>query len=381
MKKYLSLLILLIFAASDSFYSQSFQNEKDSLITVTFSVVGDLMVHSPQFKSAKIESNNYDFKPVFVEIKPYLEKADFTMGNLETVFAGEERGFSGYPAFNTPDEFLHALKYAGFDLLFTANNHAYDKGKKGLERTIKLIEENDMQFSGTFKSEEEQDFIVIKNINGIKFTVLSYSYLLNMGIPKENEYLINIIEKRKIRNDILKAKESGLDFVIVYFHFGNEDEHEPSAYQKDIVENAIKYGADIILASHTHTIQPVEIYKPQNSKLTESFVTYSLGNFISNQRWRYSDAGVILNFTVSKNIKSDSLFISELNFIPTWVHKSVNKNGSAYKILPAEIYGNDLMNLNVMETDKKLMKQSFQDTIEIVTKYSNQIKLKSVLKE
>ena len=192
---------------------------------------------------------------------------------------------------------------------------------------------------------------------------------------------MNIIEKRKIRNDILKAKEMNMDFVIVYFHFGNEDEHEPSAYQKDIVENTIKYGADIILASHTHTIQPIEIYKPHNSKLTESFVTYSLGNFISNQRWRYSDAGVILNFSVSKNIKSDSLFISELNFIPTWVYKNVHKNGSTYKILPAEIYEQDLINFSATESDKKLMKQSFQDTIEIVTKYSKQIKLQSVLKE
>ena len=381
MKKYYCILVLIIIVSNNFIYSQQIVSKEDSLITVSFSVVGDLMVHSPQFKSAKIDSNKYDFQPVFDEIKPYLEKADFTMGNLETVFAGEERGFSGYPAFNTPDEFLHALKYSGFDLLFTANNHAYDKGKKGVERTIKLIEENGLQYSGTFKTKEEQDSIFINNINGIKFTVLSYSYLTNVGIPKENEYLLNIIEKRKIRNDILKAKEMNMDFVIVYFHFGNEDEHEPSAYQKDIVENTIKYGADIILASHTHTIQPIEIYKPHNSKLTESFVTYSLGNFISNQRWRYSDAGVILNFSVSKNIKSDSLFISELNFIPTWVYKNVHKNGSTYKILPAEIYEQDLINFSATESDKKLMKQSFQDTIEIVTKYSKQIKLQSVLKE
>lgn len=381
MKKKHLLFLLLNLSYSGLLFPQELITENDTIIKVSFSVVGDLMVHSPQFKAAKVDSNKYDFKPVFEEIKPYLEKADFTMGNLETVFAGKEKGYSGYPVFNTPDEFLHALKYAGFDLLFTANNHAYDKGKKGVESTIKLIEENGLQYSGTFKTKQEQDSIFINNINGITFTVLSYSYLTNAGIPKGNEYLLNIIEKRKIKSDILKAKKSGLDFVIVYFHFGNEDEHEPSSYQKDIVENTIKYGADIILASHTHTIQPVEIYKPQNSKLAESFVTYSLGNFISNQRWRYSDAGVILNFSVSKNINNDSLFISELNFIPTWVYKSVDKNVTKYKILPAEIYEEDLENLTATETDKKLMKQSFEDTVDIITKYSKQIKVKSVLKE
>lgn len=381
MKNNSLILFILILFDSNLLFSQEQISKNDSLATVSFAVVGDLMVHSPQFKSALVDSNKYDFKPVFEEIKPYLEKADFTMGNLETVFAGKEKGYSGYPIFNTPDEFLDALKYAGFDLLFTANNHAYDKGKNGIERTIKIIEENGIQYSGTFKTKEEQDSIFIRNINGIKFTVLSYSYLTNVGIPKENIYLLNIIEKRKIRKDILKAKESGLDFVIVYFHFGDEYGREPSGYQKDIVENTIKYGADIILASHTHTIQPIEIYKPIYSKFTESFVTYSLGNFISNQRWRYSDAGVILNFAVSKNITKDSLFISELNFIPTWVHKSLNKNGSNYKILPAEIYEQDLINFSATESDKKLMKQSFEDTVDIITKYSNQMKVKSVLKE
>lgn len=377
--KILFILFFLLFYPATNF-SQEIR-EYDSLTTASFSAVGDLIVHGQQLKYAKIDSLTYEFKPVFREIKQYLQSADFTMANLETVFAGIEKGYSGYPSFNTPDSFLDALKYAGIDFLFTANNHALDFNRSGLERTINLLNSSKVGFSGTFLHKEEKDSIKIIEVNGITFTILSYSYLANKNIDKGYEYMLNTIKLGQIRRNILKAKSMNLDLVIVYLHFGNEYENEPSNYQIETVKSIKSYGADIILASHTHSIQPVEMYKPVNSKLDSGFVAYSLGNFISNQRWRYSDAGVILNFTIEKKIINDSLYISDFSFIPTWVYKGNTGNGKEFLILPAEYSQNELNPPYIKSKDLELMKQSFNDTKKIITQKTGRLKLKSILKE
>ena len=110
-------------------------------VEITFSAVGDLMCHSTQFNYAKVGPDSFDFSGVYAGVRDYLKNPDFLMGNLETTFAGKKYPYVGYPIFNTPDDFFHDLKKAGFDLLFTANNHSIDKGLFGLQRTISLMKE------------------------------------------------------------------------------------------------------------------------------------------------------------------------------------------------------------------------------------------------
>ena len=100
-----------------------------------------------------------------------------------------------------------------------------------------------------------------------------------------------------------------------------------------------------------------------------------MGNFISNQRWRYSDAGVILNIQISKNIFTDSVFISEVNYLPTWVFKGQTEKGREYIILPLTIDVNDSSYYYLTGNDKKLMMEAFNDTREIITKYNSKIRL------
>ena len=222
------------------------------------------------------------------------------------------------------------------------------------------------------------DSIRIIELKGLRFALLSYSYTNNSGILlKENKHLLNIIEKNKIAEDIKKAKTKRPDLIIVYFHFGKEYELEPSDYQKELVSHTVNSGADIILGSHTHSIQPIEIFKTNNSKLDNGFVAYSLGNFISNQRWRYSDAGVILEFSITKNLERDSLYLSEINYLPTWVFKGKTKKGYEYIILPSEIALRNSLPDYLSEGDKGLMLQSFEDTKRSITRSTNRVKLKS----
>ena len=353
--------------------------KKDSIVSITISAVGDLMCHSTQYNYARIEGDSFDFKPVFREIKNYLEDSDFVLGNLETVIGGKNKKYSGYPLFNTPDSFLEGLKFAGFDLLFTANNHALDRNKSGLERTAQKITELGMLYNGTFLSEQDRDSIRIIEVKGIQIALVSYSYSSNgIELPMNEEYLINRIDTIQIKKDLLRAKGDKPDIIIVYFHFGKEYSRAPSDFQRAITEKTFEYGADIILGSHPHVVQPLEVFVNPSANIDTGFVAFSLGNFVSNQRWRYSDGGVILNFTISKNFEKDSVFLNEISFLPIWVFKGVTEFGREYIVLPSELYLDEERHTYLRENDIIKMKENYFDTYESITKYSARPKVISV---
>ncbi len=213
-------------------------------------------------------------------------------------------------------------------------------------------------------------------INSIKIAILAYSEHTNgVSIPKGKDFVINLIDEGLIKKDIAKARSKNVDVVLVHLHYGTEYSREPSDYQKEVVQNIIEAGADIIIGGHPHVIEPSEYFKTNHTKMDTGFVAYSMGNFISNQRWRYSDAGVILNIQVSKNIFTDSVFISDVNYLPTWVFKGQTEKGREYIILPSTIDQNDSTYYYLTEKDKQLMTESFSDTKEIITKYNSKINL------
>lgn len=383
MKSILSFIAFIIIITLQHYLFNSVGAEKtevsvpeDSVLTVTLCFTGDLMCHSTQFNYANVGADTFDFTGVYTEVKTFLSESDFTVGNLETVVAGKNKGYSGYPYFNAPDDFIYALKDAGFDLLITANNHALDQGWDGVKRTIEIINDNQLYQTGTFVSKEDRDSVRIFEINSIKIGFLAYSENTNgLPIPKGKDFAINLIDEELMKNDIVKAREKNVDVVLVHLHFGQEYLREPDDYQKQIVNKIIGLGADIIIGGHPHVIQPVNFFKTNNAELDSGFVAYSLGNFVSNQRWRYSDAGLILNIQISKNILSDSIYIREVNYLPTWVFKGETEKGREYVILPSQL-SNDTTCNYLTKHDKKLMEEAFSDTKEIINKYSNNSKIK-----
>lgn len=382
MKQILITILFSLLVTIQHFFFNSSAKEKagvlipqDSIITATLCFVGDLMCHSTQFNYARIGTDTFDFTGVYREVKQYLSAADLTVGNLETVIAGKNKGYSGYPYFNAPDDFVYALKDAGFDLLITANNHALDQGWDGVKRTIDVINENKIHRTGTFLSQEDRDSLRIFQINGIKIVILAYSENTNgLPIPKGKDFVINLIDEELIKRDIDKAKEKKVDIVLVHLHYGPEYNREPSDYQKQIVQKIIELGVDIIIGGHPHVVQPVDFFKTNNTKLDSGFIAYSMGNFISNQRWRYSDAGVILNIEISKNIFTDSIYINEVSYLPTWVFKGETNKGREYIVLPSQLSDYSTY-ADLTKDDQKLMQEAFNDTKEIITKYSTNNKI------
>jgi poly-gamma-glutamate synthesis protein (capsule biosynthesis protein) len=352
--------------------------EEDSIVTCTIRVVGDLMCHSTQFNYAQVEDDSFDFRGVFSEIRDYISDADIAIGNLETVTAGKSKKYSGYPFFNAPDDFLYALKYAGFDLLMTANNHAIDRGANGVERTIKQLNKYGLHQTGTFISQEDKDSLRIFQVNGIKIAMLAYAEHTNgVPIPKGKGYLINLINEELIAENILRARKKGAEVVLVHFHYGPEYNREPSSYQQEVVNKTIELGADIIIGGHPHVIQPVDYFTSESGNLDTGFVAYSMGNFISNQRWRYSDVGLILTIDIAKNIYTDSVFINQVSCLPVWVFKGETEKGREYINLPYGINPDDSSYSYLTKSDEQKMMQAFEDTKYIITKYTKNIKLDS----
>ena len=109
--------------------------------TIKVVAVGDIMMHKEEIEGGKVAgTDTYNFDYMFEAVKPYIEKADLAIGNLETPLAGKDRAYTGYPAFNAPEQLAHALKNTGFDILTTANNHSLDRHYQGVAHTLKGID-------------------------------------------------------------------------------------------------------------------------------------------------------------------------------------------------------------------------------------------------
>lgn len=351
--------------------------DEDSITSVSISVVGDLMCHLAQFNYARVGKDSFDFVQVYRYVSQFLSEADVTFGNLETVTAGKSKGYSGYPLFNSPDEYIEALKATGFDMLTTSNNHCMDKGENGLSRTIDVLTNNGINYNGTFKSKSDRDSIRIYTKNDIKIAFLAYTYGTNgIPVPAKKMYLVNVIDLKQIEKDILSAKSIDCDVIIVHYHFGDEYEQEPNKYQREIVKKTIEFGADIIIGGHPHTIQPVDYFFSEKSNLDSVFVAYSLGNFFSNQRQRYTDAGLILNLVIEKNIRSNKVQLKHVNYIPTWVYKGNTGNKNEFVIFPSEYFSDSTITF-LNSKDRKVMEQAYNDTKKIISKYS-EIEIRNV---
>lgn len=347
--------------------------EKDEYSELSLYATGDIMFHGSQLKSAYDNSTGeYDFKGVFESVKKYLESADIAIGNFETTTAGESMPISSYPSFNSPDSTMNALKYSGFDILATANNHSLDTGKIGVINTIDNIEKNNMDYIGT--SKEPSGRFLLKEENEIVLSFLSYTYGLNGNdsrlTPQELEYMINLIDEEKIEEDIKKAKNVS-DKVVVFIHWGDEYSREPSEFQMNLADKMFNWGADVILGSHPHVIQRSERIKKDGE---DKFIIYSMGNFISNQRREtlpntrnniYTEDGVMVNINFKKNLKTEKVIIDEVNYTPTWVYKYPKGSKSEYKILPITDFVNDKkLSLDV----RKRLEDSFNQTMELMEK-------------
>ena len=346
------------------------QVPKDTVINIVG--IGDTLCHSQNFKDAyNQETGTYDFSPMFKNIKQYFDNATVAVGNLETTLAGEDRGYSGYPTFNSPDELALDLKELGIDILTTANNHCIDKGYTGLERTLNVLDEYGIAHTGTSRTEEEQNTILMKDLNGIKTAFLCFTYGTNgIPIPSGKEYSVNLIDKDLIKEQLDKAKEEGAELICVSMHWGAEYRLKPTSEQEDLAEFLIKNGADIILGNHAHVPEPMEMKTVTLDDGTnrEGFVIYSMGNFFSAQTDNYTRDTLILNVEVRKDGKTGKITIDKATYTPVYVYDNGQNAKDRYELLDVEqiIKDYEAGSTKYSESMYNLMKSELKKIEEIV---------------
>ena len=307
---------------------------------ISMSVIGDIMCHNSQYTDAYVASSDtYDFSYVFEDIKQYIEPADIAIGNIETTFAGKERGYSNYPTFNSPEQLATNLKDLGIDVLCTANNHSLDKGYSGLTSTLKFLDDAGISHMGTYDSAESQNEILIKDVNGIKIAFLAYTYGTNgIPVPKNNPYCINLIDKDLILKHLELAKEQEPDLICVNMHWGLEYKTKQNSEQEELADFLFTNGVDIILGSHPHVLQPMEkkTITLEDGSTKDCFVIYSLGNFISGQNQENTRNSVILNIECTKSGETNKTTIDSVSYVPIYMYKSSSGKTKRYKVLDIE---------------------------------------------
>lgn len=300
--------------------------------------VGDIMMHDWQITAgynAKTKTYNYDH--FFAAVKDVFSEGDWVIGNLETTISGADLKYTGYPMFNAPAEILDTLKDIGFNVLTHANNHTLDRHEKGVVRTRDALEERGIFTHGTARSPEESEEILILEKNDIRIALMAYTYGTNgIPIPEGKDYLVNLIDEEKIIQDISKAKEQGADVVAISLHFGLEYQLQPNKDQITLAHNLIAAGADIILGSHPHVVQPYDIVQVQdeNGEMRTGVIIYSMGNFISAQVGEERNLGLIFGLTIRKHFPEGKIEITDLKNIPTWVQRYKSEGITQFRVVP-----------------------------------------------
>ncbi|MGL4597945.1 MAG: CapA family protein [Bacteroidia bacterium] len=365
----LPLLVLLAFGIDQIRPSETQQVPKtiissDSTVRIRMAFVGDLMCHVPQMNCARQADGTYDFTGTFEAIAAALAAPDFTIGNLETTTAGKRLPYGGYPAFNTPDAYIPALKTAGFDFLVTSNNHSMDTGEEGLLRTLEQLRLNQIPATGTFTSQADRDSVRIVDLKGLRIGILNYTYGTNGAYPTANhKWMLNVADSALVTDDVKRARVQGAQLVLVFYHWGWENRAEPVPQQDTMFKYAVAAGADLVIGAHPHVVGPVEYFKTQNGAMLDSgLVAWSLGNFISNQYWRYTDAGLILNLEIEYDAATKKAKLLPAAFTPTWVYRNYSPQKKNYLILPASWCENDSLPNWIDGESKRKMCEAYGDT-------------------
>lgn len=340
----IALIIIILLGVNHKILSQTLEKKSTELSLI---FVGDYMGHLDQIKAAYNSKNKtYNYDECFKYVKPILSNADITIGNLEVTLG--TKPYAGYPQFSSPASYASAIKKTGVDLLMTANNHSCDRGKKGLEKTIKILDSLEILHTGTFINKEQRELQapLILEKNGFKLAFLNYTYGTN-GIPPTFPNIVNYLDKEQIAKDVKNAKIKNPDEIIVFVHWGNQYKNLPSKAQKDWFSYFKSLGIHIVIGAHPHVLQPMVLEK-------NNLVVYSLGNFISHQRTFPRDGGAIFRLNLIK--ENNKVKIKKASYNLTWVYEPVIKNQKKYFILPVKDFENNTSNYLDEKNYSKMMR-------------------------
>jgi len=382
-KLFINLLLFILISGLGGFIGYKMQYSDVTHFKVTYDtidtrktyntslvMVGDALIHDAVYNAYK-KNGVYNFDNMFKYIAPIVQNYSLAYYNQETILGGKSLGLSNYPQFNSPQEVGDSFVKAGFNLVSMATNHTLDRYWSTNGKTVKnsrnywdnQMEKNQYLIAaGSYNSKEEQDEIIIREKDGITYAMLSYTTKTNgINVPKGKEYVINLYDKAKVKSDIEKYRDK-VDLLMVAMHWGEEYVHYPVAEQKEIAKYLASLGVNIIIGCHSHTVQPITF-------IGDTYVVYSLGNFVSSQTYTDQLIGLMAMLDIKKEVYHGKTTITLSN--PQADLLYTNKNATYGRFV---IYPFSKLNNNILSNYKNLYKQYSK----YVTAYNSDVKMLGV---
>lgn len=311
--------------------------------TAVLMAAGDCVLHKAFQYSAYIpEEDRYDFYNIFSSLEEYLAESDVSIISFESAATNKRNDYTGYPLFNCPPEIFDTFKFVGFDIVNNSNNHQLDRKLAGMFETRDNIRSRGLDVLGVYDGEEQR--YLIKEVNGIKIGIMAYTYSCNMNelaLTEEECYRhLALIDEERIKEELTDMEEK-VDVSVVCMHWGVEYQQQPTQEQMKLARDMVSWGADVILGSHPHVVEPSEMIEHNGE---QKYVIYSMGNFVSNQRRGASgyplthkeraEDSMLVKVEFEKNPETGKTIIKEVTHIPTWLWR-YNENGVyRFKVIP-----------------------------------------------
>lgn len=334
--------------------------------TARIAAVGDILCQMDMVEDA-YSNGAYDFSSMFSNITKFVQNSDLAIGTLETNFIDGK--YSGVRKYNSPIEFLTAVKQSGIDLVSLAHNHELDYGIDGLNTTINKVQEQNISIIGISnnKENENKDFTgIIKEINGIKIAFIGYTYGLSNEneLTEEEKLIANIYSEDLAKKDLEYAKENS-NYIIAIMHWGDVNTSTISEYQNNITAFLVNNGVDMILGTHPAVVEPMKII--QNSEGKNILVAYSLGNYISTLNYDNADVELILNIQIAKTSDSDKAVLQKVDYTPIYVLDNGTKAENRFELTDMKQLAKDYANGDT----SKISRQTYDKLIVKLEKLQN----------
>ena len=273
-----------------------------------------------------MQSSSYDYSSYFAHVQHFIDEADFTVANMEFCLGGPP--YTGYPSFSAPEALAEEAAEAGIDLFLCANNHICDKGRRGLVSSLEKYGKIGVPVTGVYRDslDEQKHNPYIAELGGVRVAFINFTYGTN-GIRVPEPFIVNMMDKEKVREAFVMAREKEADIIIALPHWGQEYTTVPDSRQREWAEFLLECGADAVIGSHPHVIQPVEFP-----------VAYSMGNFISNMSLRNTELGLMIILKIAVTSYGDS-YVAGLEAVPVWCSRP-GGYGDGYTVLPVREFLN-----------------------------------------
>lgn len=308
--------------------------------TLTIAAVGDILLHRP----LQIKGTQDGFKSLWEEALPYLQHAQIAYGNLEGPIA-DDMGYTGYPTFNYPPAVADALYESGFDIISTANNHALDRSRAGIHKTMQNLDRVGVSYAGTRHQHEDASWVKLIKKNNITTAWIACTQHTN-GINDTHNEILYCYSKRDyaIILNLIQEFKNKVDAIIVTPHWGDEYQSKANIQQQNFAHEVLNAGATMVLGSHPHVLQPMEKFVTLDGRNT--LIVYSLGNFVSYQGSPRMKSTIILLVGLTKT--PSGTIINGVKFVPMEMNNrqginyikinkiNHNKNSTINNVMPKE---------------------------------------------